>query len=178
MIIQFIISLFLGILPDVFYTYIYLQQIKEIKNKKFLLFAMLFVIYMVCIIFVRYHFYLYIIQNILTFWLLKKLYKSQINDFFLVVILDLYLFLSSIISYFLVDNYLLAMILYRILLFVPLIFKSSIKSIYKEYSKLWNRHNNKNKIKSITIRNISLIVFNFMIIILYFAIVYISTNMS
>ena len=173
---NFIMSMLLGVIPDILYYYLYIKKIKNIKKKKIIFTILLFISYMITNILVTYNFYIYILFDILLFFIIKWLYKSQINDFFLVITLDLYLFICSIISYFLIPNYFVAFILYRILLFAPLIFKNKIKNIYEQYCNLWNRHDNKGKIKSITIRNIVLIMLNLSIIILYFSLFYITKN--
>ena len=173
---NFIMNMILGVIPDILYFYLYIKEIKNIKKKKVIFIILLFVSYMITNILVTYNFYIYILFDILLFFIIKWFYKSQINDFFLIIILDLYLFICSIISYFLIPNYFVAFIIYRILLFAPLIFKNKIKNIYEQYCKLWNRHDNKSKIKSITIRNIVLIMLNLSIIILYFSLFYITRN--
>lgn len=174
MIIQFIISLFLGILPDVFYYFIYIKKIKEIKSKNILFFILIFINYIVCIMLIQHQFYLYIIQDIVMYLIIKKLYKSQINDMFLIIFLELYMLILALISFNLINNYLIAYITYRVLLFLPLLLKNEIIECYKKYTKLWNRHNIPNKIKSITLRNISLVVLNIMIILMYIILLHIS----
>ena len=172
--INFIVSLLLGMLPDVFYYFIYIKQIKEIKNKKFLFFALLFLNYILCIILIQHQFYLYIIQDIIIYLIMKKIYKAQINDMFLIIFLETYMLVLSLISFNLINNYVLSFVIYRILLFLPLLFKDRIIEYYKIYTKLWNRHSIPNKIKSITLRNISLVALNIMIILMYIILLHIS----
>lgn len=174
MIIQFIISLFLGILPDILYYFIYIKKIKEIKTKNILFFILLSINYFFCIMLIQHQFYLYIIQDIIIYLIINKLYKSQINDMFLIIFLELYMLVLALISFNLINNYLLAFITYRVLLFLPLLFKGDIIEYYKKYTKLWNRHNIPNQIKSITLRNISLVVLNIMIILMYIILLHIS----
>lgn len=172
--INFIISLLLGIIPDVMYYYVYLRKIKNICDKKNIFFLLLIVNYVICIILIQYHFYLYIIQDIIMYLIMKKMYNSQINDIFLVFFLELYMILLSIMCFFLIENYTIAFIVYRMLMFAPLLFINKIKLFYKNYTMLWNRHNIPNKIKSITLRNISLVVLNVLIILMYIILIYIS----
>ena len=62
-----------------------------------------------------------------------------------------------------VSKTILTLILNRVIIFLFLhYFKDSIRIKYKEFYSLWNRHNNPNKIKSLTLRNISIISFNIM----------------
>lgn len=169
----FLMNLFLGFLPDVLYTYFYIKEIKQLKEKKILFFVLLFIAYFVCITQIRYQLVLYLILDVTIYLIMKQFYKSNITDFFLVIVLDLYMFVSSIACYFLIPNYIVAMIVYRIVLFLPLIFKKKLVKTYNEYCKLWNRHEDKKKIKSITIRNIVLVLLHLTILILHLAIVYI-----
>lgn len=169
----YLISILLGVLPDILYYYLTLKAIKGFKDKKLLFFILLFVFYLLSNIFVAYNFYIYLIFDILVYFAIKILYRSKINDFFLILSVDLYLFLCSTATYFILGNYLMAFIVYRILLFIPLIFRKRLKRIYSDYSSLWNRHNEVGKIKSITLRNISLVLLNTMIILFYLVLSYI-----
>lgn len=173
-IITFVLSMIFGILPDVLYSFLYIKNIKNLKNKKALFFVLLFVSYMLCIILIQHQLYFYIALDIITYLIMKLLYKVKINDFFLIILLDLYLVICSLLSYVIFGNYVVAMIVYRVLLFIPLLFKNKLRKIYKEYCRLWNRHNEKDKIKSITIRNIVLTLLNGMIILFYLVLSYIS----
>lgn len=173
----FIISLFLGVLPDILYYYLYLKEIKGIKTKKILFFILLCISYLLCVVLIPIQFYLYIISDLLIYFILKYLYKSQINDIFVVITLELYMIIISAISFIIFKNYYIAFVIYRVLMFVPLIFKNKLRKIYNSYNKLWNRHNYKNKLKSITVRNISLVILNVLIVSMYFILLYI-TNVA
>lgn len=163
----FIISLLLGVLPDILYYYLYLKEIKNIKSNKMLFVFLIFVFYMISNILIVYNFYIYIIFDIAIYWIMKFLYKSQINDIFLIFFIELYMIIISTFSFYMIPYYYVAFIIYRILMFLPLIFKNKIKKMYKIYNSLWNRHDKKNKIKSITLRNISLVLLNFLIVFMY-----------
>lgn len=169
---NFIISLLLGVLPDVLYYFIYIKQIKDIKTKSILFFTLLMIGFIITNMF--YNLYTYLLYDVIIFLIIKKLYKSQANDMFLVIFIELYMILLSIVCFFLIENYIIAFIVYRVLMFVPLLFINKIKSMYKNYTMLWNRHNILNKIKSITLRNISLVVLNVLIVLMYIILVYIS----
>jgi hypothetical protein len=171
---NFIISLLLGILPDILYYYIYIKSIKKINTKNILFFILLCINYILCIILIQHQFYLYIIQDIIIYFIIKKLYSSQINDVFLVIFLETYMLVLALISFNLIENYIVSFVVYRIFLFLPLIFKNRIINFYENYTKLWNRHNIPHKIKSITLRNISLVVLNIMIILMYIILLHIS----
>ena len=106
---------------------------------------------------------------------LKLIYKnkSMITDVFILVISALFLIIISSISYYIIkftlNNYTIALILSRFLLFTFLIIsKKYIYKMQKSINKYWNRHNFKNKIKSLTLRNICVIVTNIMFFIVGF----------
>ena len=55
------------------------------------------------------------------------------------------------------------LIINRILMFIFIfIFRNKIYNKYNDIIKCWNRHKNPHKIKSLTLRNISVIIFNLM----------------
>ena len=98
---------------------------------------------------------------------MKFLYKDkiQIIDVFIISLAYLWLMLLSLILINFAkrdfSNYAIMYIIQRILLFIPFIFKNKFYIIYKKYCSLWNRNDKeKRPIKSITLRNISLILLN------------------
>ena len=65
------------------------------------------------------------------------------------------------------SNYFIVLIFNRIALFIPFLFKNNFNNLYKKYCKFWNRNDNeKRPIKSLTLRNISLISLNSFILLL------------
>lgn len=168
------ISLLLGMIPDVLYYVLLITRIKNVKEKKIILFILLAAIYIVTYMIFRYNFYLYILHGILIYLSLKLLYKSKINDYFLVSFLYSYYFINSLSCYFLISNYAVALVINKIMLFVPLIFNKKLQKLYQNYNKMWNR-NNKRKypIKSITLRNTTLLVTNILIVSINITLIYI-----
>ena len=169
---NFVISIFLGLLPEVLYFTLFLVYTKGIKTKRLKLFLLLAIGYIALIMICRYQLLFYLGYIVYTYLILKLLYKSHIVNLFLFVICFLYYAICSYISFIIVDNYWVAYILDRILLFLPIIFINNVNGFYKKYTKLWNR-NDKAKIKSITLRNISLMFLYLMIIIVNFILLYI-----
>lgn len=164
-----ILSLVLGAGLDSLYYYLYISKIKDIKKKKILLYILIFVGYVFLFMILRYNLYLYLIFYVYIYLILKFIYKSQINDFFLSIFIDIYCIGTSAIFYFIIPNYFIALIISKLIIFVPLIFINKIKRIYFLYCKMWNRnYNNKMPIKSLTLRNISLTLFNLFILMAYF----------
>lgn len=170
----FLISLLLGAIPDVLYYYLYITKIKDIKSKKIILFILMFLNYIIFNMILRYNLYLYLLYDIMMFMFIKLLYKSEINDFFLVLFIDIYYIFLSSFCFFLIPNYAIALLASKIFMFLPLIYKNKIMNLYKSYCKMWNRNDNaKYPIKSLTLRNISLISLNAIVIILDFFLLYI-----
>lgn len=172
--IYFLISILLGAIPDVLYYYLYITKIKEVKAKRIILFVLMFLNYIVFNMILRYNLYLYLLYDVMMFMFIKLLYKSEINDFFLVLFIDIYYIFLSSSCFFLIPNYAIALLASKIFMFLPLIYKNKIINLYKSYCKMWNRNDNaKYPIKSLTLRNISLVSLNAIVIILDFFLLYI-----
>lgn len=160
------------------YFSLFLIYGKNLKHKRLLLtFIMIFEYIMLTYIF-PFNVWLQFIYTFITFVNLKVIYreKAQITDIFLFGVASIILIILSIVCYLLVlctiKNYYVAMIINRILLFsFVLLFKDRIKILYKKFCSLWNRHNNPKTIKSLTLRNISVIVFNLMFWIINFCMI-------
>ena len=167
---KFLMSFILGLLPEVLFFTIFLINTKNIKKKKIKLFISISLIYLILVLFKNYQIINYIMFLVLIYLALKILYKkeTQIIDFFIFSISYIYVFIISYICFKFVgdnlENYWTMFIIDRALLFVPFIFKSKFNLLYKKYCSLWNRnYEKKQPIKSITLRNISLISLNIFI---------------
>lgn len=161
-----LISILFGMLPDILYLWSTMLVIKKEKRHKFLFFIIVLISYIILIPIQRYNYILYLIFAILIYLGLKVLYKSEIVDFFVVIVLFEYMMIISFICYFGFDNYLVASIFNRILLFVPLLLHKKLNKWYNLYRSLWNR-NEHQRIKSLTLRNICVMTLNFMIVLMY-----------
>ena len=166
-VVNVIMSLLLGMIPEVLYFTLLLTNTKNLKDKKLKLFLLIMVSYILCIMLVRHQALYYVIFIILIYLSLKVLYKerTQIIDIFIINVSFIYIGLISTICFAFVNNnyaiYYVMLILNRILLFIPFIFKDKFNLFYKKYCSLWNRNDKiKRPIKSITLRNISLIALN------------------
>lgn len=163
---SFIASLFFGMLPEVLFFVMFLIYTKNIKEKRMLLFILIVLAYILCIMISRFKLLYYIGFIILVYLILKLLYKkkTQIIDIFVFSLSTLYLTISSYICYQLmtkniIQSSFICYLLSRISLLLPFIFKNKFNKLYLNYCKLWNRNDSeRRKIKSITLRNISLIV--------------------
>ena len=170
---NFIISMLLGIIPDVLYYFLYIKSIKEIKKYNILFFALLLISYIILNIVIKHNFYLYLLFDVFIFFIIKLLYKARITDIFLIMLMELYLMISSSLCYIFIKNYYIAYLMNRLVIFLPLLFENKLKKLYVVYNKLWNRHNNPKALKSITLRNISLVLFNLLIVFIYLLLIYI-----
>jgi len=166
-VLYYLVSILLGLIPEVLYFTLSLIYIKDLKEKKIRLFFLIGIVYFICLIIQRLVTLYYIALMVLIYIILKVLYKSkvQIIDVFIISIMCLWITILSFISILcFTDNYSNYWIIYtinRILLFLPFIFKNKFNNMYKSYCKLWNRNDKeKRPIKSITLRNISLIILN------------------
>ncbi len=181
MVLYYIVSIFLGLIPEIAYFTFFLTYTKNLKEKKLQLGILLGLSYFVFILISKYQplYYLMFVASI--YVILKLLYgdRIQIIDVFIISLSFAYVYiLAFIMSYLVNDNFVRYCALYvldRILLFVPFLFKNSFNKIYKKYYILWNRNDEiKRNIKSITLRVISVILLNIAIVILNIAILNIS----
>lgn len=162
---NFIVSLLMGMLPEVLYFTLSICFIKDIKKQRLKLFSLLVIGYIVLIMVCRFQLLFYLGYIVYVYIVLKKLYKSKIIDLFIVSVVSAYLTLVSFISFKLIDTYMLAYLINRLMLFIPIfVLNYKLNDFYNVYYRLWDRHEG-NKIKSITIRNISLVFVNILIVI-------------
>lgn len=164
------LELLLGQIPEAIFFALFMIYAKGLKEKRMLFIILMVVEYLLLKYSFKYNWLFQIGYMITTFLTLKVLYKgkSQIIDVFILLIAYIYIILASIISYFIITNYVFACIINRLILFVPVILlNNKLNNIQKIYKKLWNRnYSNNNKMKSTTFRSINIFVFN----IIYFII--------
>ena len=161
-------NLVFGMLFEVLFIYLIIIIAKRIKNKKLLLFFIVFLGYIISGIIVNFTYdnqaWAITLMIIFIFLVCKLLYKDNIE------ILDIFLITFSIFVVSLVSALSLsifgfdkieALIFSRlVLLFViDLLMLFDFYKLYALYVSLWNRRDDGN-IKSITIRNISVIMLN------------------
>lgn len=175
MIVQILMSVLLGMLPEVLYFTLFLKYTKNLQEKTAKLGFLIGIAYILCMFIQRYQEIYYIVFIALTYGILKLLYKNkaQIIDVFIIAVAAIYITLVSAFCFSFVNNnlilYYIMAIISKICLFVPFIFKRYFNKLYKAYYGLWNRkYNETHKIKSITLRNISLIVLNILICVIGF----------
>lgn len=169
----YVLSVLLGLIPEVLYFTLFISYTKNIKEKRVKLFLLISVAYFLCMLIQQYKLMYYMLLIVLMYFIAKILYrrKVQIIDFFVFSISAIYLTILSYICFLFLkkdlSNYYFLYFIDRVILYLPFIFKNKFNIIYKKYCKLWNRNDNeKRTIKSITLRNISLIIINIAIILM------------
>ncbi len=163
----YLLSILLGLLPEVLYFTLFLIYTKNLKEKKIKLFLLIGIAYFLCMLIQQYNFIFYVLHLFTFYAILKFLYKNKIQliDVFIIVLPCLWL---SILSFVLINftkndlsNYVFIYIIQRLLMFAPFVFRQKFNFYYKKYCNLWNRNDKERRpIKSITLRNISLILLN------------------
>ena len=163
----YLISILFGLIPEVLYFTLFITYTKNIKEKRIKLFLLIVIAYFICITILQYQVLCDIMFIITMYLILKLLYKNktQIIDIFIITISYFWLLLLSFLLMNFANkdlsNYMFLYFIQRILMFSIFIFKNKFNNIYKKYCKLWNRNDNEKRIiKSITLRNLSLILLN------------------
>lgn len=176
-----IVNIIFGIIPEALYFTLFLILGKGLKEKRIRFFVMMLAQYIIIKYFIQFDVWFQIIYTFMTFLILKVLYreKAQITDIFLFMIASVYLVIVSILTYMLVyytiGVYAVAYVLNRVVIFGTLyILRNKIPLWYKKFVGLWNRKPNQ-KIRSLTVRNVSVIIFNVMFYIINFCMVYFVT---
>ena len=173
-------ELFIGQIPEAIYFALFMIYTKQLKSKRFLLIGLIIVEYLLCINALPYSLWCHIWFFVLTYIILKLLYKdkSQITDVFILGIASIWLIVSSILPSFLINiNYILYAIITRLLMFSIFIFYKKLPKIQLLYKKLWNRNDKISKyMKSTTFRSLNVVVFNLMFWLINLGIVYYLCN--
>lgn len=164
----YLVSILFGLIPEVLYFTLFITYTKNIKEKQIKLYVLISIAYFLCMMIQRFLILYYILFVILIYISMKLLYKNktQIIDIFIISIAYLWLGILSLILMNFVhkdfSNYYFILFIQKLLIFIPLfLLKSKFNILYKKYCKLWNRNDKeKRPIKSITLRNLSLILLN------------------
>lgn len=163
------LDILLGQIPEAIYFAIFLIYGKKLKEKRILFTFLLIFEYLflkhVCML--KYDIYFQIIYTVFVYIILKVLYKekSQLTDIFLFgssLLILLFFTVPFLLLNVFVQNIYIVCILSKIFLFIFLyLIRNKIYNIYQKYYSYWNRKERKNpKIKSLTLRNISIVTFN------------------
>ena len=129
--INFIVSILLGLIPEVLYFTLFLVYCKNLKEKRLKLFGLLALGYIALIMICRYQFIFYIAYVIYSYLVLKWLYKAHILDLFVCSIGLGYMTIVAFVDYMVLGaNYLVYYIVARICLCLPLLILSYKLNIF------------------------------------------------
>lgn len=171
------LEILLGQVPEAIYFAMFMILTKQIKEKRILFVILMTLEYIGLLQAFPYSVVPRILFFVLTFIILKLLYKEkvQITDVFTLGIASISLIIFNVcFSPLFYVNYILAVVLIRICMFVFLfIFRNKLNKIQKLYKKLWNRNDKEpRKIKSLTFRSLNLVIFNIMFYIINAGIIF------
>lgn len=175
-----ILEMLLGQIPEAIYFSLFMIFTKQLKEKRLLFVILMIVEYLIIQKLIHFDIWLQIIYTAFVFVILKILYKekAQITDIFTFTISSIMLIIIDALVYFIcktfTDNYMIALIIDRMILFTNLILlRNKLPYIQNLYKKLWNRNDKTKKhIKSTTFRCINLIIFNMIFYIINIGMVY------
>lgn len=163
-----LLKVLLGQVPEAIFFALFMIYTKDLKEKRILFTILMVLEYLLLKQFISFNIWFQILYTIITYILLKILYKqkAQITDIFTFTIANIFLVIASALfslpkMLWNVD-YTLCVVLCRIFLFAMLfIFKNKLYNIQKIYKKLWNRNDKvEKKIKTTTFRSLNVILFN------------------
>lgn len=168
------VAIFLIALPvEIFYLTMSMCYVKGIKEKRVLFYVLLLITGILYSLIMRWQLWYYLAYIASIFLIMRFLYKSHISDLFVFMIFFAWIAITSYIGFAVSDSIVIGYIVQRILMFGIFIFRGKFKDWYKIYRQLWNRRDDK-RIKSITLRNISLIFFNAFIVFMNFLLIFLS----
>lgn len=169
-----LLEVLVGQLPEAIYFALFLLFTKEIKTKRVLFIIISCVEYLLAFNVFRYTLWSHMSYFFMMYLALKMLYKNkaQIIDVFTLGIASISLIIINVLSYLILSifhtNYIVYAILNRVVMFIVIfILRNKLPNINKLYIKLWNRNDNvPKKMKSTTFRALNTVVFNTMFFII------------
>lgn len=176
LVVKLIMDILFGMIPEVLFFTMYLIYTKNIKENKGKLFALISILYFILILLIPYKLVFYIIFIFGVYGILKILYKNKADkiDIFMFAFGTAYISIISYICLIFLDNqlnnYILLYLIDRAMLAIPFLFRKSFNKIYLKYRSFWNRrkrneyNENEKRPRAITLRNISVIAINLIII--------------
>lgn len=162
-------ELIFGQIPEIIYFTLFMIIAKDLKEKRFrfLLLMAIGYLFLKYLAGLKYTILFPIFHTLLTFGILKSLYKerAQITDIFLFVfsmaVLGLFSVPLLLLNTYLQNVYLCSMIAKALGLLFIFVLRNHLYKWYKHVCSLWNRNDHANRrIKSLTVRNISMVFFN------------------
>jgi len=184
----FIASALFGLLPESLFFTLFISTCKGLKNRRLQVFVSVFILTCIVTWFVAFNIYYHIIIVACVYGIMFIFWKSHFIDIFLfslalitLLICDVFCMAIALglhnLGFSDYVSYLIALILNRALIFVILfMLRRPLRKLTKAYYNVWDRKDG-SRIKSITVRNISVIILNVTIIafLLFFSL-YVSVN--
>lgn len=161
-------ELLLGQIPEAIYFSLFMVFTKSLKGHRVKFTLLMTLSYVLLLNIFPFSTWSHLLCFVATYIIMKLLYKQkcQITDVFTLGIASMILMITSIIPYFIiwftVNNYLLYVIINRVLLFgILFICKNKLPKIQDLYKLFWNRNDKIHKrMKSTTFRAASIVTFN------------------
>ena len=171
------LEIILGRVAEALYFSIFLILAKRLKTKRIIFMLLMCFEYLLLYQLFPYDVKFQISYTIMTYLILKLLYKekAQITDIFTFAIASIFLIITSIISFLIFkENMVYVAIANRLIIFISLyIARNKLYYIQNIYKKLWNRNDDiKKKMKSTTFRSLNIVVFNIMFYIINLGMMY------
>lgn len=172
-----LLQLLLGQIPEAIFIALFMIFTKDIKNKRLLFTVIMTIEYLLLMSLFAYNWMFHILYLVMTFIILKILYKekAQITDVFIFAMSYIFIIMSSVVCYIISsNNVVIGCITNRLMLFIPLlVLNYKLSYIQRIYMKYWNRNDKiKKKMKSITFRSLNVVVFNLLFSIINFGMIY------
>ena len=166
------VAMFLVAMPvEMFYLSAGVCCAKGVKEKRFLFFILLLASSILSMLVIKWHLWYYIVFIASSYLIMKLLYKSHVSDLFVFLVFFAWLAISSYTAVIIAGRGIIGMVVQRIILFSIFALRGKLHGWYKVYRELWNRRDD-NRIKSITLRNISLIFLNAFIVFMNFLLIF------
>ena len=164
-------EMFLGQIPEAIYCALFIITCKKIKTKRLLFILLMIMDYLLLKEFLIFNSWFQFLYVIITFIILKVLYKNKAKlfDIFYMLLSYLFIIIVSIPCFILFGkNMILANFINKILLFALLfIFRNKLNKLQNIYYKFWNvDKEKKKKIKAITFRSINILTMNLIFIVI------------
>ena len=164
-------ELFLGQIPEAIYCACFMIACKNIKEKRLLFILLMIMDYLLLKQIFIFNSWFQLLYVVLTFIILKVLYKdkAKIFDIFYMILCYLFIIIVSIPCFLIFgSDMILANFINKFLLFLILfLFKNKLNKLENAYDKFWNvDKENKKKVKVITFRSINILIMNIIFIII------------
>lgn len=164
-------EMFLGQIPEAIYCACFMIACKNIKEKRLLFILLMIMDYLLLKQIFIFNSWFQLLYVVLTFIILKVLYKdkAKIFDIFYMILCYLFIIIVSIPCFLIFgSDMILANFINKFLLFLILfLFKNKLNKLENAYYKFWNvDKENKKKVKAITFRSINILIMNIIFIII------------